>query len=135
MKKHLRRMFALGLVISFLISTTVTVSAAQNSTAEPRYVGIYGLGASLSISSSGLATCVGTVHNDGNYDVTLTMALQQDGTTIKSWPVTTTVGVNSVQKSHYVASGHDYQVVVTAVVKSGNILVNIYTEKSAIVSY
>lgn len=135
MKKYFRRVLALISAVSILFSATVLASAAQPPTVEPMYVGISTLAASLNISSAGLASCVGTVYNDGDYDVTMTIALQQDGSTIKSWPVTTTTGINSVQKSHYVASGHDYQVVVTAVVKSGSIIVNIYTARSAIVSY
>lgn len=135
LKKYLRRMIALVSVICILLSATVSAVAAQPPAVEPMYTGISGLGASLNISSSGLASCVGSVYNDGDYDVTMTIALQQDGSTIKSWPVTTTTGINSVQKSHYVASGHDYQVVVTAVVKSGSIIVNIYTARSTIVSY
>lgn len=135
MKKHFRRVLALVSVIGILFSTTVFASAAQPPAIEPMYVGISGLGAALSISSTGQATCVGRVYNDGDYDVTLTIALQQDGSTIKSWTVDTSVGLNNISKYHYVASGHDYQVVVTAVVKSGSIIVNIYTARSTIVSY
>lgn len=135
MKKHFRRVLALVSVIGILFSTTVFASAAQPPTIEPMYVGISGLGAALSISSTGQATCVGRVYNDGDYDVTLTIALQQDGSTIKSWTVDTNVGLNNISKYHYVASGYDYQVVVTAVVKSGSIIVNAYGASSTVVSY
>ena len=135
MKKTFRRVLALISVVTILLSATVVTSAAQPSVVEPRYVGISTLAAGLDVSSMGRAACVGTVYNDGDYDVTMTIALQQDGTTIKSWIVETTAGINSVQKNYYVMSGHEYQVVVTAVVKSGNIIVNIYPAYSTVVSY
>lgn len=135
MKKTLRRVFALVSAVGILLSATVLASAAQPPVAEPMYTGISSLSAGLSISSTGQATCVGRVYNDGDYDVTLTIALQQDGSTIKSWTVDTNVGLNNISKYHYVASGYDYQVVVTAVVKSGSIIVNAYGASSTVVSY
>lgn len=135
MKKHFHRVLALVSAVSILFSVTVFASAAQPPTVEPMYVGISSLGAALTISSTGQAACIGRVYNDGDYDVTLIIALQQDGSTIKSWTIATDVGLNNIPKYHYVASGHDYQVVATAIVKSGNIIVNMYNAYSTVVSY
>lgn len=135
MKRHFRRMLALVSVVAILLSSTAIATAAQTSSVEPRLIGISGLGATLSISSSGLATCGARVYDDGTYDVTLTITLQQDGTTIKTWSATPNVGFNSIPKSYYVASGYDYQVAVTAIVKSGSVTVATYTEYSTVVSY
>lgn len=135
MKKTFRRVLALVSAISILLSATVMASAAQPPVIEPMYTGISSLSAGLAISSTGLATCVGRVYNDGDYDVTLTIALQQDGETIKSWTVDTDVALNNITKYQYVMSGHDYQVVVTAIIKSGNIIMHAYGAYSTVVSY
>ena len=135
MKKTFRRVLALVSAISILLSAAVVSYATQPPAVEPRLTGISSLSAGLSISSTGLATCVGRVHNNGDYDVTMTIALQQDGETIKSWTVDTVKGLNNIPKYHYVMSGHDYQVVVTAIIKSGSIIVNAHGASSTVVSY
>lgn len=135
MKKHFRRVLALISVVVILLSLTAVAVATEPTPIEPRLVGISSFGATLSISSSGLATCGARVYDDGTHDVNITIALQQDGTTIKTWYATTNTGFNSIPKSHYVASGYDYQVVATATIKSGNVVVATYTQYSTVVSY
>ena len=135
MKRHFRRVLAVISVVAILLSSTALATAAQTPSVEPRLIGISGFGPILSISSNGLSTCGARVYDDGTYDVTITIALQQDGTTIKTWSVTPNTGFNNITKNYYVASGYDYQVVVTAIVKSGNVTVGTYTDYSPVVSY
>lgn len=135
MKRHFRRVLALISAVAILLSSTTLATAAQTDSVEPRLIGISGFGPILSISSNGLSTCGARVYDDGTHDVTITIALQQDGTTIKTWAVTPNTGFNSITKNHYVASGYDYQVVVTAIVKSGSVTVGTYTDYSPVVNY
>ena len=136
MKKSLRQMLSLFFALSLILAMTTTAFAAQPSVVKPTYIGISNLSAHLKVSSVGLASCGATLYNDGDYTVDVTIALQQDGTTIKSWSFTTRTGANSFQKDYYVASGHDYQVIATANVKtSSGILLRSYSAKSTTVSY
>lgn len=98
-------------------------------------MGISNLSASLSISSLGKASCGAATYNNGTYDVTLTIALKQDGSTIKSWNVATEDGFNSIEKTYYVTSGHSYQVVVKATITASGSYINSYNAYSTTVKY
>lgn len=104
---------------------------------DPQYIMITLLDAKLDINNSGRATCstkVTTAAPSG-YSVTLTCELSKDGTVIKSW---TTTGARSasLNKSWYVTSGSDYQVIASATVydSAGN-YVDSGTAYSSVVPY
>ena len=117
MKKSICRAFAIAFAVSIMLTTVIPASAAQPPVIMPAYVGITDLFSGLTISSNGKASCKATTYNNGTHDVTLTIALKQDGSTIKSWNVVTTDGFNSVEKNYFVTSGHSYQVVVGYVLR------------------
>lgn len=106
MKKSICRAFAIAFAVSIMLTTVIPASAAQPPVIMPAYVGITDLFSGLTISSNGKASCKATAYNNGTHDVTLTIALKQDGSTIKSWNVVTTDGFNSVEKNYFVTSGH-----------------------------
>ena len=135
MTKIAKRVVTMVLALGIIFSLTLPVAAEQPKAVQPRLVGISSLAAQLSISTSGKATCGAVLYNNGDYDVTVIIALKQDGTTIKSWTVTASVGTNLIEKYYYVTSGHDYQVTATAQVKSGGTLVRSYQISSNVVSY
>lgn len=114
MKKCIRNVLALVFALGIVLSTIAPAAAAQ-----ARYTGISSLASLLSISSSGWAACNAVVYNNGDYDVSVKMELQQDGTTIKTWTFDAKIYVNSVEEYYYVVSGHEYQLKVTATVKDG----------------
>jgi len=136
MKKPIRQMLSLFFALCIILTTATTALAAQPPEVAPMYIGISNIYAHLKISSVGRASCGATLFNDGDYTVDVTMELKQDGTTIRNWSFTTDTGVNSFQKDYYVASGHDYVVIVTALIKnSGGILLKSYSTESVTVTY
>ena len=135
MRKKTKHALAIILAGGALMSMLIPAAAAQPPEINPRYVGISNISAGLAISTSGKATCVSSVMPDNRYTVTLTMELQQDGRTIKSWNTPVGTSQTVLEKSYNVTSGHDYQVVATATVKSGSSVINSYKAYSSIVSY
>lgn len=135
MNKIVKRMLTLTLAMGIILTMVLPLAAAEPKVVQPRMTGISTLTTRLNISASGKATCGVTLYNKGDYDVTVVIDLKQDGTTIKSWTVTPSVGNNQITKYQYVSSGHDYQVVATALVKSGGVLVHSYEVTSGVVSY
>ena len=102
---------------------------------SPRYIGIYQLNAEVTVSSSGRAECHGYVAVRDDYSADLTVELQRDGRTIKSWNDSGS-GSISVFEPYYVTPGHDYQVVVSAdVYNSQGRLVETLIKGSNVVSY
>lgn len=85
MRKKIKHALAIILAVGVVMSMLIPAVAAQSPEINPRYVGISNISAGLTISTSGKATCVSSVMPDNRYTVTLTMELQQDGRTIKSW--------------------------------------------------
>lgn len=134
MKKLFVRTLCMVAMFAMLISTAVVADAAEESGIMPRMTGIDAHATDLVISDSGRADCWCLVLADGGYSVDVTMALEQDGVVIKTWTGSgTTV---ELSKSYYVASGHDYQVVVTSRVKTlGGLYLLSYTLESQIESY
>ena len=116
--KCFTRILTVVLALCMLTFTFSTVSAATP-TVQPRYQRICYFSTSLTISSSGRATCYGSVTPWDTTDIVdLTAELQrapQGGTwtTIKTWTNSGSVSV-SVDKDWYVASGYYYRVRVTA---------------------
>jgi len=129
-----KRLLTLTLAMGIIL-TMILPAAAEPRVVQPRLVGISSVAPHLSISTSGKATCGVTLYNNGNYDVTVILDLQQDGTTIKSWTVTPSVGNNQITKYHYVTSGHDYQLAVTVQLKTGGTLERSYLFTSNVKSY
>ncbi len=95
-----------------LLTSGINVFAGEVS---PRYTGTSTIVTDLSISSTGKATCAGTVVLYSGYTATLTMKLQQYNgsywTTIQTW---STSDSKSLSKFYYVSSGYSYRVVTSA---------------------
>ena len=108
MKRYIRSALSIILLLGALI-----VNLAPAQAVEPRFAVVTDLVASLSVSSSGKASCSGAVYVDEGYTVDLKMELKQDGTTIKTW-TNSGSGMVRVSGNYYVTSGHNYMVVTTA---------------------
>lgn len=139
MRKHIVRSMVAGFAMLCLFAAIPMITAAaknvDESAIQPRYTGIFQFAVDLDISSSGYASCYGYVAPSSGYSVDLTMELQRDGTTIKSWTDSGSTTF-SIDKGYYVTKGHDYQVVLTADVKnSKGITVSTPSLASNIVSY
>ena len=124
--KTTRRILCLVLTTLCIFSSlTIFAYADEASRDEPlRYTGIASIGAGLTINSAGKADCTGTTIIYSGYSANLTMKLQQDGTTIKTWTASDTSAI-TLSKSYYVMSGHNYQVVTS---------VDVYNSKGAYVA-
>lgn len=114
MKKHTRTAMALLLLVGALMANFATAQAV-----ELRYAGVSRISSTLNISSSGAASCSGQAIIRSGYTADLTVELQQDGTTIKTWTDSGS-GTLSAGGTYYVTSGHDYIVVTTATVYDSN---------------
>nr|WP_325297000.1 hypothetical protein [uncultured Dysosmobacter sp.] len=133
MKKRITRCVSLSLVLACIVATLCIGASATE--IVPRYSGIFAISADLNVSSSGRADCYGYVMIKDGYSADLTVALQRDGVTIKSWSGSGSDEVE-IEKPYYVTPGHDYQVIVTAVVRnSGGVIVERPSADSSIVSY
>ena len=116
--KTMKRLLCVLLSVALLASG---MSVAATDIPTPYYSGTDRITAGLSISSSGLASCSGSIGlSYSSYSATLTMKLQQytsDGwTTIGSWSTQTT----RLSKSQYVLHGYYYRVVCSANVYDGS---------------
>lgn len=135
MEKNTKRFATLILVLSIIFTMIIPATAAEPQTVQPRMVGISNMAARLEISSSGKASCIATLYNNGTYDVTIIIILTQDGTPIKSWSAPAQDQYNALERFYYVTSGHDYQVTVKAEVRSNGSLERRYSISSSIVHY
>lgn len=133
MKRLFKRTFAL--VLCVVIAASVTVVGAEEMSVTPRFVGVDVIVANLTINEYGRASCGCSVLIRSGYSVDVTMTLEQDGVAIKSWTGSGSISVD-MSKPYYVASGHDYQVIVTVRVKTaeGSYLCS-YSEHSPVKSY
>ena len=114
MKRSIRTAAALLLLLGTL---TANLSAVQ--AVEPRYIGTARITSSLNISKSGAATCNGKAVLWDGYTADLTVELQKDGSTIKTW-TSSGSGTVTAGGTYYVPSGHTYVVVTTATVYDSN---------------
>lgn len=133
----MKKVFAkiLGLVLCLILVASVTIAgAAERSEVTPRFTGIDAQVVSLTINEYGRANCDCSVLAKTGYSVDVTMALEQDGTAIKTW---TGSGARvDLSKVYYVAENHDYQVIVTSrVYTSGGSYLCSYTTDSQIYSF
>ena len=137
MKKN-QKVLCTVLVMCMFIGTMIGNASAANiddPVIQPQYTGISSLQVSLDITSSGYAECYAFVRPNSGYSVDLTMELQQDGTAIKTWTDSNDVAF-ALEKGRYVASGHEYQVIVNADIRnSSGIIISTATAKSQIVDF
>ena len=134
MKRMLKKFLPMTVLCVLLIAMSAVISGAEETSIMPRLTGIDLQSASLTIDDNGRALCGCSVLAKPGYSIDVTMALEQDGTTIKTW--TGSGSRVDLSKPYYVASGHDYQVVVTTRVETleGSYLLS-YTIESPVDSY
>lgn len=138
MKKVFTRICAIILALCcFATTSAFAVSSTLGDTIQLRYTGIDSISPYLTISSKGYATCSVSVQPSSGYSVDVTLELQQDGTSIKSWSGSAAYPKKlSVGDSLFVVKGHSYQVVANATIKnSSGRVVSSPTSSSKIVSY
>ena len=117
---------SVALLLAVLLFAAMTVSASAE-TISPRYTAIASFSSALTISKDVIGnktSCSTKVTTDNsNYKIELTMELQKDGTTIKTWTETDN-WVNSMSKTYYVSGGSEYVLFSTAKVynASGKLL-------------
>lgn len=114
MKRSIRTAAALLLLLGTLTANLATVQAV-----EPRYTGVSILTSTLNVSSQGAARCNGKAVLKSGYTADLTVELQKDGSTIKTW-TSSGSGTVTAGGTYYVPSGHTYVVVTTATVYDSN---------------
>ena len=117
--KTTKRLLCLLLSVTILASGMVVMAA---DTPTPYYDATASISASLTISTSGLASCGGSVTlSDSSAFATLTMKLQQytssGWTTIEPWSTSTSTRLS---KTKYVTHGYYYRVVTSANVYDAN---------------
>ena len=115
-EKNAGRILSIALLLVFALTTFGVEAAAMETEVTPRYTGVSTLAASLDISKRG---CYGYAKVLTGYTADLRVELQQDGDTIKTWTASGTKDIEVV-KEYWVASGHDYQVVVSATVRNSS---------------
>lgn len=131
-KKTMRSTISILLLLGVLMANLAPAQATQ---IGPMYIGISQLASTLSISSSGGASCNGRVAVLNGYKADLTVELKQDGATIKTW-TSSGSGTVSAGGTYYVASGHSYYVTATAkVYNSSGTLVESPSKDSPSSSY
>lgn len=133
MKRTFEKAFCVVLCMMVIVTVTIA-NATERTEIMPRLTGINAQSASISIDENGRALCGCSVIAKTGYSVEVTMALEQDGSEIKTW--TGSGSRVDLAKPYYVTSGHDYQVVVTTRVKTmeGSYLLS-YTVESPVDSY
>ncbi|WP_294856590.1 hypothetical protein [uncultured Oscillibacter sp.] len=130
-KKSIRATIFTLLLVSIFSASLVSARATQ---IELMYTGVSSLSSSLTISTSGGATCAGRASVRSGYTVDLTVELKQDGSTIKTWTSEGT-GIVSAGGVHYVMSGHSYVVTTTATVYDSNNHLVENPDKDSLVTY
>ena len=121
-----KRILLFTIVLALLIGV-MPANATEIETNDPEpvieeYIYLYQITSTLSINSSGLATCSGsaTISDlNNNYYVTVSVSLQrQDSsswTTLNTW-YNSSFGTAARTEQRYVTHGHYYKVVTTATV-------------------
>lgn len=144
----MKRFLCVLLTVLVLMTTSLTAFAASSSTAgflpnpgiiSPMYTHIALVGAGLSISSMGRATCGGSVIlSDGSCTCSMSIKLQRytsSWTTVKTW---TYSGEDYLDETeyYYITSGYDYRVLVNvSVYNAGGTFVEGASAYSNTVSY
>lgn len=134
MKKMLKKTLLMAMACFLFVASLNVVSGEERSEIMPRLTGIDLHTASISIDKNDCAFCGCSVLAKTGYSVDVTMALERDGVTIKTW--TGSGSRVDMEKPYYVTKGHDYQVVVTTRVKTtGGLYLLSYTIESPIEHY
>lgn len=125
-------------VVALFTVTTANATALLNpqSSIQPRYVGVNRAASDLTINSSGCANIYTFLSVMPNYTASVTSTLYSDsGNYIKSWSRSGGGNID-FQGSHYVASGHDYYVTLSATIYDRNgKAVDTVIKDSTVVSY
>lgn len=130
-----RPIVAMLLVLSVFAAALSAGAVSAPRDIQPRFTGISSIAVALDISSTGRASCYGNVSPNKGYSVDLTLELQRDGETIKTWTASGSRDF-SIDKIYYVLSGYEYQTVVTATIKnSSGTVVSTVSETSPVSNY
>lgn len=137
--QKITKIFVMFFAITMLSMITVSASAypvSQTASIQPRYVGVDSVISTLYISSSGRADVGGQLEVIPGYTASVTVTLYKDSNPfVQSWS-SSGRGSIYVQKSHYVASGHDYYVTLSATIYDRNgKVVDTVIKDSTVVSY
>ena len=130
--KKAKRMFLSIMMLACMAMPAGQVAQAAELGVVPFYVGVASATSSLSISTSGSASCSGTVRLQSGH---VTVTLKRDGSGIKTW---TASGSGTVKAggTYNVTKNHTYVVTTTAKVYDANgKLVDTVTKNSAEKSY
>lgn len=112
-------------LLSVILLLTNIAFAAMPPTVEPMYDNADRVSASINISSTGCATCAGTIvlHGGVKANVTLTLQKSKNGTTgwgdVKSWTDSGSYSL-SINEDYYVMSGYYYRVKLVAKIYDSN---------------
>ena len=113
-----------SVILSTMILACMIISGGQAVQAAeleivPFDVGVNSTTSTLTISTSGVATCSGTVRLQGGYTADVTVTLKRDGSRVTSW---TASGSGSVKAggTYTVTKGHSYVVTTTAKIYDAN---------------
>lgn len=138
MKKSIKTIVLL-FAITMLSMITVSASAysdSQMTGIQLRYIGVEDVISTLYINSSGQANVYGRLKVNPGYSADVTVTLCKDsGSSVQSWSCPG--GENmEIQECRYVASGHSYQVILSATIyNSSGRVVDTVTKDSAVVRY
>lgn len=126
--KKLRHLICILLTVA-LLTSGLSVFAED---IAPYYTGTSAISASLSISSSGKASCSGIIRLYSGYSASFTMKLQKYTggywSTVKTW---STSDKHILSKEYYVTSGYNYRVVTSASVYNSS---GAYVETTSAIS-
>ena len=119
--RKVKSLILLFLVAAFAVTTVnATAIPSLQSDIQPRYVGVYRATSELTISSSGGAKVHTLLEIYPNYTAKGTATLYCDSCTyVESWD-SSGAGIIEVQGTHYVASGHNYYVTLSATIYDSN---------------
>lgn len=122
MKKKLFRSSVCLLAMLMLLSNIAF--AAMPPMVEPLYDNADRVSASINISSTGCATCAGTIvlHGGVKADVTLTLQKSTNGTSwssVKPWTTSGSYSL-SINEDYYVMSGYYYRTKLVAKIYDSN---------------
>ena len=132
-----KRSFALLLLMTLCVMNTVTAtdfSTDENSMIQPRYIGASGVTADINVLAPGRVNVTGNAIVYREYTATVTLSLERNGTTIKSWSESGS-GTFNLSKNYYVMSGYDYSASIKVdVYDSNNKLIETITAESIVVA-
>lgn len=121
MKKRKILAFILAICIAGTCFTTFVSAASIQPEIKPMYTGLSRLSSSLTISSTGTATCSATGTIKSGYTATITMQLHRgSGAVVRTWTFTGVTGAFMYSKTQGSLTADTYYVSVNAKVYDGN---------------